>query len=401
MTDLARHFDQAMRSLPDPGRNLAVAVSGGPDSTALAMLMRDWAAATGRNLTALVVDHGLRADAEAEAVRVASRLRAADIRSHVLTCTGDKPDTAVQAPARDARYRLMLGWCRSHGHDSLFLGHHGDDQAATVAMRIDRGSGIDGLAAMRRVVRRGDVGLYRPLLDLPKSVLTDFLDGSGTAWEDDPSNRDPRHERNRVNDALAQYPDPTRHSARLRRLGHRAARAADALAHMTESIWQLHARSGPDGSVRLDSPAFQAVPEEIRLRLLIRAVTQAGGTVPGLSGAERVLDRLDAGDAGTLTLGHAVIRLTDTRMRVMREQRNLPRLAWPAGTQVLDWDGRFRLQASSRINAPLSIGPGRDADALLPCIYLKQDLLGCPLSGPVTLPGNIDVRAMPLHLLGA
>lgn len=399
MTDLRGHFDQTMRSLPDPGQAMAVAVSGGPDSMALAILLRDWTAGSGRDLNALVVDHGLRPGSGDEATGVAARLDAAGITSRVLVWTGPKPDTGIQSAARDARYSLMLEWCRTHGHRSLFVGHHGDDQAATVAMRIDHGSGIDGLAAMRRVTQRGGIHLLRPLLDTPKAALITFLDDLGVAWVDDPTNRDPRHERNRVNATLAQHSEPDRHTARLQQLGARAARAADALVHMTDSIWQLHARSGHGGGVHMDLAACQAVPEEIRLRLLIRAVTQAGGMEPGLSAAERALSRLDTGDAVNLTLGHAVVRQTGDEILVMRERRNLPRLDWPAHTQKLDWDGRFRLEASSLITQPVSVGPGREQDELLPCLYLKHELLGCPLSGPVTLPGDVNVRAVPLHLL--
>lgn len=366
---------------------------------ALAILLRDWAAESGRDLTALIVDHGLRPGSGDEAAGVAARLRLAGIPSRILVWTGPKPDTGIQSAARDARYRLMLEWCRVHHHGSLFIGHHGDDQAATVAMRIDHGSGIDGLAAMRRVSQRGGIHLLRPLLDVPKTILTRFLENLGLTWVDDPTNRDPRHERNRVNAALAQHPEPARHAARLQQLGQRAARAADALAHMTESIWQLHARSGHGGGVHMALGAFQAVPEEIRLRLLIRAVTQAGGLAPGLSAAERALRRIDRGNAINLTLGHALVRQTADQILVMRERRNLPRLDWPAHTRMLDWDGRFRLEASSLITQPVSVGPGREQDALLPCLYLKHEFLGCPLSGPVTLPGDVNVRAVPLHLL--
>ncbi len=401
MTELAAQFDQAMRTLPDPGQAIAVAVSGGPDSTALALLVRDWAAGSGRDLTALIVDHGLRTGSDAEAGRVAARLEAAGIPARILRWSGVKPGTGIQAAARDARYGLMLDWCRTHDHTSLFLGHHGDDQAATVAMRIDHGSGIDGLAAMLRVRQREGIRLFRPLLDTPKTSLAAFLVQQGMAWEDDPSNRDPRHERNRVNAALAQHPAPARHAARLRQLGRRAARAADALARMAEETWQMHARSDTAGGVRMDIAAFRAVPEEIRLRLLVRAVTQAGGVEPGLSAAERALARMDPEGACNLSLGHAVVRQTASDIRIIREQRNLPRLDWPANARVLDWDGRFRLQASARIVEPLSVGPGRDGDALLPCLYMKHDLLGCPLTGPVTLPGAVNVQARPLHLLSS
>ncbi len=389
-----------MAELPDPGRSIAVAVSGGPDSLALAVLLRDWARSEGRNLVALIVDHGLRPGSDVEADLVSARLSDASIANRILRWDGAKPSAGLQARAREARYGLMLDWCRGQGVGSLFVGHHADDQAATVAMRIARGSGIDGIGAMRPVVDLGGVRICRPLLSVAKSDLVAMLREQGLTWVEDPTNDDQRHERNRIDRELAEHPGGGQHRARLNRLATRAARASDALQLWTDRIWADAAVSGVAGDVSLDLAVFRSVPEEIRLRLLLRAATQAGGILPGLEKAERAVARLDRQDVPrTLTLGHAIVRLSRKHLRVQREQRNLPLDDWlPGAAPSLFWDGRFRLDASAPLTGPVTVGPGVSDASLLPCIYRQREALGCPLTEAVRLPGDVLVRATPLFM---
>src|SRR5262245_21437394 len=145
---------------------LAVAVSGGSDSLALTLLLHDWARRQRGVLTALTVDHGLRPEAAAEARQVARWLRARGIRHRVLTWrpAGEARRGGLQAAARAARYRLLGAWCRANGVLHLALAHHREDQAETLLLRLARGSGLDGLAAMAAVSEREGVRLIRPLL---------------------------------------------------------------------------------------------------------------------------------------------------------------------------------------------------------------------------------------------
>ncbi len=398
MTDLSTRFGQAMAELPDPGEAAAVAVSGGPDSMALALLLRDLFRGQGRQLTALVVDHGLRSGSGAEARLVADRLAHASIPGIILRWGDARSGTALQARARDARYRLMLDWCRANGVRSLFVGHHADDQAATVAMRIARGSGLDGLGAMRPATWREGIGIFRPLLQVTKQDLLAWLSAQGVAWVEDPTNDDPRHERNRIDGELAAHPQSLQHRQRLNRLARRAARATDALQLWTDRAWQEMAVTGIAGDVTLDLDGFRALPEEIRLRLLLRAVEQAGGTAAGLEKAENALERLQHGATVTaLTLGHALVRQSGGRLRVERERRNLPCLDWqPDAPRSLLWDGRFRLDLSAPLAVPVMIGPGRSDSALLPVVYRDGNPLGCPVRQPVMLPGDVAVHATAL-----
>ncbi|MFN4089341.1 MAG: tRNA lysidine(34) synthetase TilS, partial [Alphaproteobacteria bacterium] len=170
---------------------LAVAVSGGPDSLALALLAVRWAATRGGSAVALTVDHGLREESAREAAAAGAVLRRFGLPQHILRWQGGKPATGVQAAARAARYRLMEDWCGANAVLHLLLAHHADDQAETVLLRLGRGSGPFGLAGMAAVRERERVRLLRPLLAVSRRRLAATLRAAGAPWTLDPSNEDP------------------------------------------------------------------------------------------------------------------------------------------------------------------------------------------------------------------
>jgi len=131
---------------------LVLAVSGGPDSTALLMLAARWCAALkrGPQLLAVTVDHGLRAQSAAEANSVKRLARKLGVPHKTLRWTGRKPSTGLQEAARETRYRLLAEAARKTGAQHVVTAHTLDDQAETVMLRLARGSGLSGLAAMAR-----------------------------------------------------------------------------------------------------------------------------------------------------------------------------------------------------------------------------------------------------------
>ena len=174
-----------------PAPRVAVAVSGGADSMALLLLAKDWAP----GVAALTVDHGLRAGSTAEAAQVAAWCASRRIPHCVLAWTGRKPSSGIQEASRTARYELLTQWCRDRGYPHLLVGHHLEDQAETFLIRMQRGSGVDGLAAMPSTTARDGVRIVRPLLGVTPARLTAFLRAAGQPWIEDPSNDDPRFAR--------------------------------------------------------------------------------------------------------------------------------------------------------------------------------------------------------------
>ncbi len=182
----------------ETGPNLAVAVSGGADSMALALLAHDWARDRGGRVTALVVDHGLRPDSAAESAAALARLGGLGLAAQGLTLHGLARGPALAARARVARHAALAEAAMRLGVLHLLFGHHAGDQAETVAMRALSGSGAAGLAGMAALLEIAGLRLLRPLLAVPPGRLRATLRAAGVAWIEDPSNDDPQALRARL-----------------------------------------------------------------------------------------------------------------------------------------------------------------------------------------------------------
>ncbi|WP_310496199.1 tRNA lysidine(34) synthetase TilS [Sandarakinorhabdus sp.] len=274
-----------------PACRIAIAVSGGPDSTALLALA---AQAFAGQITALTVDHGLAEGSANVCASVARQCAARGIPHALLTWTGDKPTANIQALARAARYRLMGGWCAAHGHGLLLTAHHADDQAETLLMRMARGSGSGGLAGIRsRRTLADDVVLVRPLLALRRAELDRFASG----WQvfADPANRSARFDRTAARQLLAATPWLS------------APHIADAAAHLSQAAAALDWAEDRAwaGAARREREALlldvAGLPAELVHRLLRRAITaMAPGSVARGSDIARLAARLGTGLSGTV-----------------------------------------------------------------------------------------------------
>ena len=169
-------------------RLTAAAVSGGADSLALAFLLKDFQKQNGGRAAVLTVNHHLRPEADAEAAMVAALMKKWGIEHHVLNWFPEEGNGGIEEKAREARYRLMEDWCVKNGFYYLLTAHHQQDQAETFLMRLQRGSGVDGLSAMAEMTPRGKICVVRPLLEAEPAALRQLLRESGIAWAEDASN---------------------------------------------------------------------------------------------------------------------------------------------------------------------------------------------------------------------
>jgi tRNA(Ile)-lysidine synthase len=324
---------------------LVLAVSGGPDSTALMWLAAHWRKRRrrGPKLTAVTVDHGLRSAARREAAAVKRLARRLGISHRTLRWTGAKPTTALQETARVARYRLIAA-AADRAHASCVLTAHTlDDQAETILFRMARGSGLTGLAGMARMRplvmpaqphaggRRGkpepgaSVFLVRPLLDVPKARLVATLRAASIPCADDPSNRDPRFTRTRLRALAPALAAEGLDARRFALLGRRVRRAeaaiefavAAAAAVLSGTEWSER------GPIHLDAEGFAALPAEVALRLLGRAIARVGDEGPvQLGKLESLAEALAGASARPVrfrrTLAGAVVTLGHDRIAVER-----------------------------------------------------------------------------------
>ncbi len=305
---------------------IVLAVSGGPDSIALMWLAARWRRALrrGPRLIAATVDHGLRREAAREARDVKRLARELDLPHRTLRWRGAKPKTGVPAAARAARYRLLAEVARASGATHILTAHTRDDQAETLLMRMLRGSGIAGLAAMARQSEREGVWLARPLLDIPKSQLIATLNKAKITFADDPTNRDTSYTRPRLRALMPALAEEGGDARNLARLAGRLARANAALDVLVDGAERYLALRDRNDAARFgfDASAFAGLTEEIRLRLLMRAIDRVGHEGPAeLGKAEALLAALDRAIAqgeGRLkqTLAGAAISLAGGRIHV-------------------------------------------------------------------------------------
>ena len=279
-----------------PQAKLGLAVSGGPDSLALLLLAHG--ALPGR-VEAATVDHGLRAESAGEAAEVARICESLGVPHAVLPVAVAEGN--VQAEARLARYAALAGWAGARGLAAIATAHHADDQAETLLMRLNRASGVAGLAGARACGRvpGTPVPLLRPVLDWRRAELGEVVRTAGLVAADDPSNTNDRFDRVRIRKALAgaDWLDV----AALARSAAHIAEADAALDWMAALEWRSCVKQEPMG-LKYKPQA----PRAVALRVVARIVRELGGEDPRGSAVARLVDALVEGRPASI--GELVVR---------------------------------------------------------------------------------------------
>ncbi len=308
---------------------LVIAVSGGPDSTALLMLVARWAKRlkSPPQILAVTIDHGLRPQSAAEAAAVKRLARRLGVAHRTLRWQGRKPKSGLQEAARIARYRLLAQTAAACGHAHIVTAHTLDDQAETMLFRLARGSGLSGLAGIAAVslapgTNEGEMFLVRPLLRMPKSRLIATLKAAGIAYAEDPSNIDPRFTRARLRALMPALAREGLHAQGLSRLAMRMRRAEAAIefAVGVASAALAPGQWGGRGPIAFQAVQFADLPAEVALRLLGRAVAQAGNEGPvELAKLEALYAALQRAPSRLRrTLAGAMVTLNADRLTVER-----------------------------------------------------------------------------------
>ncbi|WP_411819488.1 tRNA lysidine(34) synthetase TilS [Hyphococcus formosus] len=397
-------FDERAKALDLP-KKFAIAVSGGRDSIALARLAAGYAKATGAEVLALTVDHGLRPEAAKEAAKVSQWCAAMGLSHRLLRWAGEKPQTGIQAAARSARYRLLIEAAQSDGCEAILTAHSLDDQAETVFMRLGRGAGPRGLSAMKEetwvAAGAGEpIRLLRPLLGFRRLDITRFLDEAGQDYVDDPSNDDPTYERVRARAVIGALEEQNLLTAAA------LAKTAEEMgrAHRRHCAQEEAAFEAQDGKFyRWGGVSLNPDPKtdlDVMTGLLRRLIYSVGGAVhyPNQDQARSAYSQVTA--TGTATLGGALLKMRKDMLWIIREPAAITGRAdiTPLGRVPLDqpilWDNRFIITSQAGFSgeigpltendiAQLAAGSGffegpKEALATLPGIYADGILIGAP-----------------------
>jgi tRNA(Ile)-lysidine synthase len=285
----ARFAEGLARVWPGDGR-LGLAVSGGSDSLALLLLAR---AALPDRVEAATVDHGLRPESVGEAAEVAAVCHGLGVPHATLRVRLSRGN--VQSQAREARYAALAGWLEANELGALATAHHADDQAETLAMRLNRGSGVAGLAGVREQGRVPGtrVPLIRPLLDWRRNELGAVVAAAGLRPAEDPSNADDRFDRARIRPrmAAAEWIDVPAWS-----------RSA---AHLADADLALEWAAAREWGEQVERSGLGVVyrpraPRAIALRVIARIVGELDGEEPRGSAVARLFDDLVTGRAASI-----------------------------------------------------------------------------------------------------
>jgi len=334
-------------------RPVAVAVSGGPDSMALAFCLKRFLAGRGR-LLALIVEHGLREESAVEAQKVAQRLANMGMEAEILPWRHEAISSRLHVRAREARYTLLLEACRRHHINTLFLAHHADDQAETVLMRFAKGSGIDGLAGMAPARARDGIVLVRPFLSLPKERLIATCEANALPFVMDPSNEKEKYARGRLRRVMPLLAQEGFTAERLADLATRAREAREALDHYAKDLLRKESIFNEGGWLTVPREAFSFSPSAVRFKVLaacLRAIFPSPYP-PERAALSALWEWIADGDgASARTLGGCLIRKGSGGRSVvfMREPHAAKEsLSLDGADGAALWDGRWQVRWSHK-----------------------------------------------------
>lgn len=359
---------------------LGIAISGGSDSTALLVLACKYLGAS--KLRAVTIDHGLRRQAREEAQSVSALCATLGVPHDTVTLS-IRGGSDLQARARAARYQALADWASRIGVSAIALGHTQDDVAETFLMRLARGSGVDGLAAMPEQFLRHNMCFVRPLLSASRIELQDMLRQKGIEWSTDPSNADTRFTRVQMREARTQFETLGLTQERLSQTANWMRAASDVLERAADEWIARHAHSD-HGDAVFELPALKQCLPETAGRALTRALCHISGNPyrPRFGALGELMQTYK-----TTTLhGCLIYRHKDT-LRITRELKAIP------GPDA-------RWQITGPLNAQHSIAPLGDTGleqienwretALLPrrsllaspAIWQGETLIAAPLARP-------------------
>lgn len=262
---LEKHF-RNKAVIPKSTTEIAVAVSGGADSMCLVHLLSEIYS----NITALIVDHGLRVESAKEAKLVKTRLDKLGVETTILKWVGKKPKSNVHQQARKARYALLTDYCSKNKIKYLFLAHTKNDQAETVMLRIYRGSGVDGITAMRENSFKNGIHIMRPLLDVSRQQIEAYLKANKVEWVDDPSNYNTKYERVKIRNLINSFEEKDLWLDRLCLLANNAQRSSEFIKQEVAKQSASLIRYDELGFVEIPYEKFKKLHEEIALKILVK-----------------------------------------------------------------------------------------------------------------------------------
>ncbi|XRD86120.1 tRNA lysidine(34) synthetase TilS [Dyella acidisoli] len=338
--------------------SLCVAYSGGPDSSALLHALAHMPEARARGLRALHVDHGLHAESARWAAHCRAFCAALGLPCDVHVVKVDRSSgIGLEAAARHARYAVFAEYL--HENERLVFGHHLDDQVETVLLKLLRGAGPEGLGGMRAERPLGHGAVWRPLLEVPRQVLRDYVQTHDLPCIHDPSNDDRQLARNHLRHEVipllrTHWPQAAisvAHSAKLCRT------AADEL----QNEWLAALETLRDDVTNsLDARGWLALPPALRDPLLAHWLHSQGLTAP-TTGQRQQIERQCTAQDGQLPCIQwpgAEVHVWKNRLWAMAPRNSVPppaNLSWQGERLPLPDGGSLSLTHTAQLPVLLDV----------------------------------------------
>lgn len=322
---IQENFDEIFSSLLGKNaiysKKIAIAVSGGADSLALVFLMQDWALRHDSQILTITVEHGLREDSLSEAQYVADLMKKNGIEHHILSWVGEKPQNNIEDEARIARYKLLADFCKENQITCLATGHHKLDQVETFLIRLQRGSGLDGLCGMSEVSNIYDLSLIRPILGFYPEELKQYLKNKNIIWKEDYLNNDDSFLRVRIRKAIPYLVELGFSIDRIYNTTKVLEKSKNFIENMVEKFIKDNVMFIEDMVAKIDYKNFSKQDDEIVFRVFSRLLKKIGKKryIPRAVDVARICDLLKSENKLACTLGDCEILYFDSQIWIISE----------------------------------------------------------------------------------
>ena len=338
-------------------KNISVAVSGGIDSMALMLILDLWCKNNNTNLTAITVDHKLREESTNEAIYVNSLCKEKNIKHVILTWEGEKPDHNIELIARENRYKLISNYCKNNKIDYVFIAHHLQDQAETFLIRLFRGSGIDGLSSMKKIVENYNLKIIRPFLNIEKEDLKQYLLENKIEWIEDKSNNDEKYLRNKIRLFLNSFEN---RDDIIKRIDFAVNQINDYKVFIDSYIKKIERKIvsfNSFGTCILNKHFLLQEDENIILKILaqISMIVSGNKYKPRLEKLRRLLDTIQNEDKIKYTFYGCVFESYNNDIMIYREYNSIKEDVDLIYNQEVIWDNRFKIILTKNISG-LKVG---------------------------------------------
>lgn len=303
---------------------IAVGVSGGADSLALVLLLKEQLPQL--SVIALTVDHGLRPTSHQEAEYVAEVMKKNGIEHHILVWEGEKPTVGVEEKARIARYNLLFEWCCKRGIKYLAIAHHLLDQAETFLMRLERGSGLYGLSSMQEITEREGIKILRPLLTIHPDRLKDYLRYRHINWVEDESNQCTEYLRVKMRQFLPIMEEYTGISAkRICLAASNLLSTRKFIEASVEEIIDKKVHFFENCGCSVDFSEFMSWHNELKFYVVIRLIELINKNeyMPEASSLRGMIDNIKGKDFNSTTLGGIYFLKSELKLWLIKEYRDI------------------------------------------------------------------------------